>query len=44
MVGADVGARLALIPVQVPVGVVIGLVGGPYFPYLIRKQQHMGET
>ena len=43
MVVADVGARLALSPVQVPVGVVTGLIGGPYFLYLMRKQQQMGE-
>ncbi|PSP80604.1 iron ABC transporter permease [Halobacteriales archaeon QS_4_69_225] len=43
MVGADVGARLALSPVQVPVGIVTGLVGGPYFLYLMRKKQNMGE-
>jgi len=42
MVGADVGARLALTPVQIPVGIVTGLVGGPYFLYLMRKQQQMG--
>jgi iron complex transport system permease protein len=43
MVAADVGARLALNPVQVPVGIVTGLVGGPYFLYLMRKQDEMGE-
>ena len=43
MVGADVGARLALNPIQVPVGIVTGLVGGPSFLYLMRKQQSMGE-
>jgi iron complex transport system permease protein len=43
MVGADVGARLALSPVQIPVGIVTGLVGGPYFLYLMRKRQNMGE-
>ena len=43
LVGADVGARLALNPVQIPVGVVTGLVGGPYFLYLMRKQRSMGE-
>ena len=43
MVGADVGARLALTPVQVPVGIVTGLIGGPYFLYLMRKQQSVGE-
>ncbi|GCF15127.1 ferrichrome ABC transporter permease [Haloarcula mannanilytica] len=43
MVGADVGARLAMNPTQIPVGIVTGLVGGPYFLYLMRKQQEMGE-
>ena len=43
MVAADVGARLALSPVQIPVGIVTGLVGGPYFLYLMRKQDKMGE-
>jgi iron complex transport system permease protein len=43
LVAADVGARLALNPVQIPVGIVTGLVGGPYFLYLMRKQDEMGE-
>lgn len=43
LVGADVGARLALNPVQLPVGIITGLVGGPYFLYLMRKQENMGE-
>lgn len=49
MVGADVGARLGLMAVtganngQLPVGIVTGLVGGPYFLYLMRKQQQLGE-
>jgi len=43
MVAADVGARLALSPTQIPVGIVTGLVGGPYFLYLMRKQDEMGE-
>ncbi|ELZ33981.1 Fe3+-siderophore ABC transporter permease [Halogeometricum pallidum JCM 14848] len=44
MVVADVGARLALNPVQVPVGIVTGLIGGPYFLYLMRKQQNLGDV
>jgi iron complex transport system permease protein len=48
MVAADVGARLGMgvltgSNVQMPVGIVTGLVGGPYFLYLMRKQQNMGE-
>ncbi|WP_123079248.1 iron ABC transporter permease [Halarchaeum sp. CBA1220] len=44
MVVADVGARLALSPVQIPVGIVTGLVGGPYFLYLMRRQQNLGSV
>ncbi len=43
LVAADVGARLALSPIQIPVGIVTGLVGGPYFLYLMRKQDAMGD-
>jgi len=43
LIAADVGARLALSPTQIPVGIVTGLVGGPYFLYLMRKQDSMGE-
>ncbi|MFD1513132.1 FecCD family ABC transporter permease [Halomarina rubra] len=45
---ADVGARLFFEvvfdqPQQLHVGIVTGLVGGPYFLYLMRKQDTMGE-
>ncbi|WP_255151539.1 FecCD family ABC transporter permease [Halorarius halobius] len=48
MVVADVGARLFFevvlnAPTQLPVGIVTGLVGGPYFLYLMRKRQQLGE-
>lgn len=43
LVAADVGARLALSPIQIPVGIVTGLVGGPYFLYLMRKKESLGE-
>ncbi|PCR91484.1 FecCD family ABC transporter permease [Natrinema ejinorense] len=43
MVTADAVARLALDSGEMPVGVVTGLIGGPYFLYLMRKQQSMGE-
>jgi iron complex transport system permease protein len=43
MVAADVGARLALSPTQIPVGIVTGLLGGPYFLYLMRRQENLGE-
>jgi len=48
MIAADVGARLGLTVLlgsagQMPVGIVTGLIGGPYFLYLMRKQETMGE-
>jgi len=48
MITADVGARLGLQVLvesagQIPVGIVTGLIGGPYFLYLMRKQQQLGE-
>ncbi|MHC3437187.1 FecCD family ABC transporter permease [Natrialbaceae archaeon A-gly3] len=48
LVAADVGARLGMqvlfnSPNQLPVGILTGLIGGPYFLYLMRKQQHLGE-
>ncbi|HET7323562.1 MAG TPA: iron chelate uptake ABC transporter family permease subunit, partial [Halococcus sp.] len=48
VVTADVGARLAFqvlfgVPTQMPVGIVTGLIGGPYFLYLMRKQGSLGE-
>ena len=48
MVAADVGARLGMsvlvgADAQIPVGIVTGLIGGPYFLYLMRRQDKTGE-
>ena len=48
LVAADVGARLGMplltgSSTQVPVGILTGLVGGPYFLYLMRRQGNLGE-
>ncbi len=40
---ADVIARLAFSPIQLPVGIVTGLIGGPYFLYLMRRNRKMGD-
>src|SRR5207249_1609176 len=37
LVWADMLARTALAPVELPVGVVTALVGGPFFVYLLRR-------
>lgn len=43
VVTADVFARLALGGTQVPVGVVTGLLGGPYFLLLLRRTESFTE-
>ena len=43
LVAADVGARLAFSPGQLPVGIVTGLIGGPYFLYLMKRKGQLGE-
>ncbi|SIS02922.1 FecCD family ABC transporter permease [Natronorubrum daqingense] len=48
LVSADVGARLGMqvlfdSPNQLPVGILTGLIGGPYFLYLMRKREQLGE-
>ena len=34
---SDLVARLALAPAEIPVGVITGLIGGPYFIYLLYR-------
>lgn len=48
LVTADLGARLAFqfatgAPLQIPVGIVTGLIGGPYFLYLMRRRNELGD-
>jgi iron complex transport system permease protein len=42
LIGADVLARTALQPQEVPVGIVTALVGGPFFLYLMRTRRAGG--
>ena len=41
LVLADLGARSAFAPAELPVGVVTGLVGGPFFVALLARQRRM---
>jgi len=38
---ADAVARVVLAPVELPVGIVTALVGGPFFIYLLRRQKNI---
>lgn len=39
---ADTCARTLFIPIELPVGSLISLVGGPFFIYLLRKSRRLG--
>jgi iron complex transport system permease protein len=43
LVAADAGARLAFSPIQVPVGLVLGVLGGGFFLLLMRRKQEFGR-
>ncbi|MFW6384415.1 MAG: FecCD family ABC transporter permease [Halodesulfurarchaeum sp.] len=43
VVTADAVARLGIPGTQIPVGVVTGLIGGPYFLYLLRRTGSISE-
>lgn len=38
MVAADMLARTALNPVEIPIGIVMSLIGAPFFIYLLRRR------
>jgi iron complex transport system permease protein len=39
LVLADLGARVVLAPIELPVGVVTALLGGPFFLYLLQRNK-----
>jgi len=43
LVVADVAARLAFAPMQIPVGIVTGVLGGGFFLYLMRRRREFGK-
>lgn len=42
-VGADLVARTLISPLELPVGIVTALVGGPFFIWLLRRDAKTGE-
>ncbi len=38
----DTIARMVLDPVEIPVGIIMALLGAPFFLYLLRERRHMG--
>jgi iron complex transport system permease protein len=38
LIGCDVVARMVLAPVEVPVGVVTAILGGPFFLWLLVRK------
>ncbi len=43
LVSADAIARLAMRPVQLPVGILTGCLGGIFFLYLMRRRREIGK-
>jgi iron complex transport system permease protein len=39
LVAADVVARTAMAPVELPVGIITALIGGPFFLWLLIRQR-----
>ena len=43
LLGADTVTR-AVLPVEIPIGVITALIGGPFFCYIFRKRQMQGGS
>ncbi len=39
MVAADIVARTALAPTEIPIGVIMSLIGAPFFIYILRRRR-----
>jgi iron complex transport system permease protein len=39
----DTLARLVLDPIEIPVGIIMALLGGPFFLYLLREKRSVGQ-
>jgi len=42
LIGADAVARVAVVPAELPIGVITALLGGPFFLWLLLRLR-MGE-
>ncbi len=42
VVGADVAARMAFAPIEIPVGVFMSFIGAPFFLYLLKQGMRRG--
>ncbi len=42
MIWADLGARMALSPLEMPVGIITALIGGPFFVLLLYRTRFIG--
>ncbi|MBN4069774.1 MAG: iron ABC transporter permease [Alkaliphilus sp.] len=43
LVSADIVARTVFSPIELPVGVIMAVIGGPFFLYLLRKVRGYGQ-
>jgi iron complex transport system permease protein len=43
MVVADTMARTVLSPIEIPIGIIMALVGAPFFLYLLRRRRLEGK-
>ena len=41
LVGADGLARVVIAPAEVPVGILVALIGGPYFVFLLYQAKFL---
>jgi iron complex transport system permease protein len=44
MILADLAARTAIRPEEIPVGAVTAILGGPFFLYLLRRQRRIATA
>lgn len=42
LIGADIIARTILAPIELPVGIITAVLGGPFFVWLLRKERGRG--